>query len=392
MTRTLYLLDGYSLVFRSYFAFIRNPLRNPQGENSSAVFGFFRSLFMMLRDEAPTHFAVIMDSETPTFRHEQYEQYKGTRDETPEDLTAQIPRIEAILEALGVPTHRYNGFEADDLIATLSQRCRAQGWGCRIITADKDLLQLVNGSTLVLRPVDSSFKEMNPEQVEEDWGVRPTQILDYLSLVGDSSDNIPGVRGIGKKTAAKLLQEFETLDGIYENVESISSTSRRQKLVDGKELAYVSRELVTLRYDVPLDASLDDLALPELDYSAALPLFREQGMNSIIREFTPGEAKPSSDAAETPPDTSTRDGAAAAGGAESAGGAGSDGGAAAAGAGSAGAAAAGAPSDPHKPTASPAAVPSSPEPAAIRSLSQSSAPPSTSTTNWLRILRRWTNG
>ncbi len=285
MRPPLYLLDAYSLIYRSYFAFIRNPLRNPNGDNVSAVFGFFRSLFGFLRQYRPKYFIAVMDSETPTFRHEKYPDYKVTRDKTPEDLTAQIPVIERVLEALGVPMLRVNGYEADDIIATIGTICREEGNECRIISGDKDLLQLVGGSLKVLRPEREGFAELGREQVFETWGVYPEQILSYLALVGDSSDNVPGVAGIGQKTAAALLQQFSDLDTIYASLEHITPASQRKKLEEGRESAYVSYDLITLDYNVPLEFSWDSYRLGELNYHAAAPLFREHGMNSIVREI-----------------------------------------------------------------------------------------------------------
>lgn len=285
MDAPLYLLDGYSLVYRSYFAFLRNPLRNPQGENSSAVFGFFRTLFALFRDQQPRYFAVTMDSKTPTFRHEKYPEYKANRQETPQDLRAQIPLIEEILAALGVPMIRVNGFEADDIMATYAVRCGEQGAQARLITGDKDLLQLVNHAVSILKPGKAGLETMDRAAVFEEWGVYPEQILDLLSLTGDSSDNVPGVKGIGQKTAAKLLGEFGTLDGIYANLERAGSASMQAKLRDGRESAYLSRDLITLATDVPLPLAPEELALPALNLSAAAPLLLAQGMRGLVQEL-----------------------------------------------------------------------------------------------------------
>jgi DNA polymerase-1 len=285
MKQPLYLLDGYSLVYRSYFAFIRNPLRNPKGENVSAIFGFFRSLMRIFDERKPDYFAVIMDSQTPTFRHEKYEPYKATREKTPDDLKEQIPHIEQILDSMNIPTVRVNGFEADDVMATFAERCSDDGRTCYIISGDKDLLQMVDGPVTILRPEGGSFKQMDRDQVFADWSIYPEQILDYLSLVGDSSDNVPGVKGIGAKTAAKLLGEYGTLDGIYEHLDEISSKSQRQKLADGKDSAYMSRDLIVLRRDAPIEVDVHQLSLDELDRKAAIPFLLEHGMKSLAEEL-----------------------------------------------------------------------------------------------------------
>ena len=284
-TDDLYLLDGYSLIYRSYFAFIRNPLRNARGENTSAIFGFFRSLFLLFKQYNPAHFCIVLDSIGPTFRHTQFPDYKGTRDETPQELKAQIPVIEEICAALGVPMVRAEGYEADDCIATLVGRTTEKSRHAWIVTGDKDLLQLVSPTTTVLKPDSQGFVEMTPASVPEQWGVRPDQIIDYLALVGDTADNVPGVKGIGKKTAEKLLGEYETLDGIYEHVGDISAKGTREKLIGGKEHAYVSRDLVTLAFDAPIDEGLAQFAMPKtLHYEKAIPHFEDQGMSSLIRD------------------------------------------------------------------------------------------------------------
>ncbi len=290
MSDALYLLDGYSLVYRSYFAFIRKPLFNPKGKNASSIFGFFRSLFLLLDDRGPTHFAVVLDSRTPTFRHERYEQYKATREKTPEDLKNEIPVIEEILSRLGVPMLRLDGYEADDVMATFASRAKVDDRVCYIVSGDKDLLQLVDGPVKVLKPeTGGGFTEMDRDAVVGNWGVAPEQIRDYLALVGDSSDNIPGVKGIGAKTAAALLQEFETLDGIYRRIDEVTSKSQREKLESGKDSAYLSRSLVELETNVPIETGIDDLRLAQLNRSAAAPYFAAEGMRSLVKQMVGSE-------------------------------------------------------------------------------------------------------
>lgn len=286
MSNALYLLDGYSLIFRSYFAFIRNPLRNPQGRNSSAVFGFFRSLFTLLSNQPVSYFGVVLDSTTPTFRHQQYEQYKATREDTPEDLHEQIPVIEEILQALQLPAIRVEGYEADDVMATLALQCNEAGRECYLITGDKDMLQLVGGTIHVLRPEQNGgFTDMTRDKVYERWNVYPHQVLDLLSLIGDSVDNVPGVKGIGEKTAAKLLAEYGDLDSIYENLDQLSSKSWRQKLEAGRKDAYTSKGLITLETEVPIEGDLDQFELSELDKRAAIPYFEREGMQSLVQDI-----------------------------------------------------------------------------------------------------------
>ena len=280
--KTYFILDGYSLIYKSYFAFIRNPMTNPKGENSSAIFGFFRTLFSLFDRYNPEYFLVTLDSLTPTFRHEMYPEYKATRDKTPEDLHAQIPRIEAILKALGITALRMNGYEADDIIATYAKKCAAEGSQCRIITGDKDLLQLVDDNIKVIRYSKDDYNEMDRDGVFKEWGVWPEQILDYLALVGDSADNIPGVKGIGPKGAVALLQTYGNIESIYENIENIKGANRT-KLEASRSDCELSRRLVELCTDVPLEQCLGDFSTASLNYQAAVPLLKEEGIKSAIK-------------------------------------------------------------------------------------------------------------
>ncbi len=282
--RPLYLLDSYAFIYRSYFAFMNRPLRNASGANVSAAFGFFRFLFALFDQRNPGAFAAVFDPKGKTFRHEMYPDYKATRQKTPEELHAQVPLVEEILRALGVPVLRTEGFEADDLIAALATRSRAEGRECWIVSGDKDLLQLVGGSVKALRP-DSSFayNPYGPEEVKAEWGVEPAQILDYLSLIGDASDNVPGVPGVGDKTALKLLTEFRSLAELYDRLGEVKPESLRKKLEAGKESAFLSHKLITLDTDAPTGvAELDELDVESLDRAGANALFLREGMKSLV--------------------------------------------------------------------------------------------------------------
>lgn len=299
---SLFILDGYSVIYRSYFAFIRSPLRNSRGENTSALFGFARTILQLFQQYKPGYFAVALDSIGPTFRHEQYPPYKQTRDKTPEELTRQIPVIEELLDALGVPQVRAEGYEADDVMATYADLARKRNMDCYVVSGDKDLLQLIEGSVKVLKPEKGGLTELDRNGVLDAWGVYPEQILDYLSLVGDSSDNIPGVKGIGAKTAAALLTEFTTLDAVYDGLESISSKSQRTKLQDGKENAFLSRDLIRLVHDIDLPLDLDQLRVEQLDFAGAVPVLLREDIHSIAQELerkVAGGAKDTAAAADT---------------------------------------------------------------------------------------------
>ncbi len=285
MKQTVYVLDAYGLIYRSYFAFIAKPLTNQDGKNVSAVFGFFRNLHGILRDYAPQRFIAAFDSRTPTFRHEIYEEYKANRAKTPEDLHEQVPVIEEVLTALGIQTLRQDGFEADDIIASVAERCRAEDRPCVIISGDKDLMQLVGGPVSILKPGKTGgWEAVDSEGVRAEWGVGPELMLDMLSLTGDASDNVPGVKGIGDKTALKLLNEFGSLDGIYQNADKIPGATGA-KIAAGKDMAYFSRRLIALCPEVPLEKDLDNYACEHLDRVAASRLLMREGLPSVARLF-----------------------------------------------------------------------------------------------------------
>jgi DNA polymerase-1 len=282
--RPLYVLDSYAFIYRSYFAFMNRPLRNASGANVSAAFGFFRFLFALFDQRNPGAFAAVFDPAGKTFRHDIYPEYKATRQKTPEELHAQVPLVEEILRALGVRVLRADGFEADDLIAALATRSRAEGRECWIVSGDKDLLQLVGGSVKALRP-DSSFayNPYGPEEVREEWGVEPERILDYLSLIGDASDNVPGVPGVGDKTALKLLSEYRSLAELYDRLDEVKPESLRKKLEAGRESAFLSYKLITLDPGAPTGlADLDELDIDSLDRVKANALFIREGMKSLV--------------------------------------------------------------------------------------------------------------
>ncbi len=283
---TVYVLDSYGLIFRCYFAFINRPLTNPRGENISALFGFFRNFHYILEHYKPGHIIAAMDSKTKTFRHEFYPEYKATRNKTPEDLHAQIPWICDILSALGIPILQCDGYEADDVIATVAKKCAQNGQTCRILSGDKDLMQLVNDSTQILKPENGGgWKVTGEEGVIAEWGVKPAQLLDLLSLYGDTADNIPGVQGVGVKTAGKLLNDYQNLDGIYEHIDEIKGAMQK-KLIDGKENAYFSQKLVRLCDDVPCEEIEKAISAPlTLDFAKAASLLESYGALQPAKQY-----------------------------------------------------------------------------------------------------------
>ena len=327
----LYLIDAYGLIYRYYFAFLSRPLRNAAGQNVSALFGFTRALTALLNGgvpasvespQKPLRLAAVFDSKVPTFRHKQYAEYKATRQKAPEDLHAQVPLVEEVLRALGVPVLEAPGYEADDIIATLARQCRDEGRLCYILSADKDLLQLVGKGVSVLRPLKSSgadarspagsglpYELIGTAEVKAEWGVPPEKVLDLLSLTGDSSDNVPGVKGIGEKTAVKLMARYGSLDAIYQNLAGIEGAIGK-KLAEGRESAYFSQSLIALEYAVPLAiAGIDDLSVENLDREAGARILLREGIRQGIQALDPkaaadskasGDPQPEREEAEAP--------------------------------------------------------------------------------------------
>jgi DNA polymerase-1 len=305
----IYLIDAYGLIYRFYFAFMNRPLRNSRGENVSALFGVARTIGSLLNDGTPLadeqgtllpdrirpdHLAVAFDAPGPTFRHQRYEAYKATRQKAPEDLHTQVPLVMQFLELLQIPVLQVPGYEADDIIATIAEQCRREGRPCYTISSDKDLLQLVGDGIYQLRPGKSTLPQegialelVGPEQVKAEWSVSPAKVLDILALIGDSSDNIPGVKGIGEKTAVKLMARYGSLDEIYNNLASIEGAIGK-KLAEGRDMAYFSRSLIELCSTVPLPiSSLDDLAIHSLNTRQAAQFLLQQGMKQAALLLDP---------------------------------------------------------------------------------------------------------
>ena len=265
---TIYIIDSYGLIYRCYFAFISRPLTDSKGRNISALFGFFRNLLSMIQHYKPKTLIAALDSKSKTFRHQMYADYKATRPKTPEDLHAQIPWIEEVLQALGVPSLRVEGYEADDVIATVTANAVAQGKSVRILSGDKDLMQLVGDKVQILKPDHADvWKIVGAEGVKAEWGVEPKKLLDLLSLYGDTADNVPGVKGVGVKTACKFLDQYGSLEGIYQHADEIKGAIG-QKVRDGKDNAFFSKKLITLCDTVPGD-ELKTIAKTEFHFAAA---------------------------------------------------------------------------------------------------------------------------
>jgi DNA polymerase I len=278
--KKLYLIDGYGLIYRAYFAFGAKPLITKEGFNVSALYGFFSSFFALLENEAPEYMAIVLDTAAPTFRHELYSEYKATREKMPEELKNQIPLLYEMIEAAGILTISEEGFEADDLIGAISKKAPELGYKVYIYSSDKDLAQLVNDDVLIYDPKDQTIYDR--EGVKEKFELFPEQIKDFLTLTGDSSDNIPGVPKVGKKTAVKLLQEFGTIKGIFENIEKVSGNAVRESLQNSTDIIKLSSELVELKTDIPVEFDEEKLHIKSYDFEKLADYFYKLNMKRLL--------------------------------------------------------------------------------------------------------------
>lgn len=286
-TNGLFLIDGSSLAFRSFYALITSGMRNATGLPTWAVYGFFNSLFDLIDKRAPHSMAVCFDLAEPTFRHEEFEEYKANRQEMPDDLSVQWPLIKEGVEVFSIPVYELSGWEADDVIGTLAKKAkRERDLDTVIFTGDQDSFQLLDEHIQVLMPVrEGGVKEFGRQEVFDKLGIWPEQVIDYKGLCGDVSDNIPGVRGIGPKTASQLLGQYKTLEGIYENLDDIKSNSVRTKLIEGKEKAFSSQGLATIRLDVPLQFDFDQCQIKMPDVNRVCEFLRELEFRNLLRRL-----------------------------------------------------------------------------------------------------------
>ena len=275
--KKLFLLDAYALIFRSYYAFIKNPRITSYGLNTNAIFGFTTTLLEVLEKYDPTHIAVCFDHKSENIRKQEYPLYKANRDETPEDIKRSEPFIRQIIDAFNIPLIEKEGYEADDVIVTLATIAEKEGFTTYMMTPDKDFGQAVTEKTLMFKPARGGNPPeiMGPKEVCEKFGLdRTEQIIDYLGLMGDAVDNIPGVPGVGAKTASKLLKEFGSMDGIYENTDKLKG-KLREKIEDNKEQAYMSKHLATIIIDVPVEFNQESLLREEPNKERINQLFTE---------------------------------------------------------------------------------------------------------------------
>jgi DNA polymerase-1 len=294
MKKLLLLIDGSSLAYRAYYAFIKNPLKTSKGEPTSAIFGFARSLKKLSEELNPDYAAVCFDLPGPTFRDEKFQDYKAKRKETPEELVKQLPHINNLCESAGFSVISKKGYEADDIIATLAEEAEKENVETVIFTLDKDLMQLVSDNVKILNMHKSGVEWYDKAKVEEKFGVPPEKINDFLALTGDSSDNIPGVKGIGKKTAALLLEKFNSLENIFLNIEQVKNTSIKDKLMGKEKEAELWKELTRLEKHVPITEELTDLKYKGVNPKNLKNLLKYFEFYSLIEEWI-GEEENSQD-------------------------------------------------------------------------------------------------
>jgi len=285
--KSLYLVDGSAIFYRAYFAFIRNPLFNSKGENTSASYGFINSLMKIIREENPDYMAVVFDTKAPTFRHKMYDQYKATREKMPDELVVQIPRIHQAADALNLTCLEMEGYEADDIIGTLAVEGEKQGMNVWLVTGDKDFFQLVNDKVKIYNPQrgGKEAEKLDSKGVKEKFGVSPENVIDMLALMGDSSDNVPGVPGIGPKTAKTLIEQFGSLDAIIKSVDKIKSKSVKTKISENLDKAELSRKLVTIEKQVPIEFSLEKMKRGDVDFDKAKKLFLELEFAKLLEDL-----------------------------------------------------------------------------------------------------------
>ena len=280
------------MIYRAYYAFIRAPRMNSRGENTSAIFGFVVTFEDLLKRIKPSHIAVAFDPSGPTFRHEAFEQYKAQRQETPEDIRWAVPRIKQILRAMNVPVLEVPGYEADDVIGTLAHQAEREGFEVYMATPDKDYGQLVTEHVFMYRPRHTGgFEKLGPQEVCEKYGLsHQSQVIDLLGLMGDSSDNIPGCKGVGEKTAVQLLQQFGSIENLLANTDQLKGALQRKVREQVEDIRF-SYFLATIKTDVPIEFDAQALVCQEKDWDRLAPLYRELEFNSLLKQAPVEAAK-----------------------------------------------------------------------------------------------------
>jgi len=289
--KKLFLVDGYSLLYRAYYAIRR--LSTSQGFPTNAIYGFLSMLRKLQDKESPHYLGIVFDTRGPTVRHEAFKEYKAHRKPMPEDMAIQIPVLKKILEAMHIPFFEYEKYEADDVLGSIAQKATSKNVAAVIVSTDKDLLQLVNKSTLVYNPAKEIY--LDEELVKEQFGVSPSQVTDVLALWGDPSDNIPGVPGIGEKTSKELIRQFHSIENMLKHFHKISKKPLKEKIQANLNQLELSKQLVTIEKNLDVDFNLEDFAFSEPEYQKLIPLLQELEFSTLLSEYLKKQERPKKD-------------------------------------------------------------------------------------------------
>ena len=287
VNKTLYLIDGYAMLYRSHFALIRNPLINSKGMHTSALFGFINQILKLINNDKPDLMVAAFDTSKKTFRHEKYPDYKATREKMPDEMIGQLPYLWKILESMGIPTLEKPGFEADDIIGTLASMASKENLEVYIVSGDKDFMQLVNENIFLYTPSGrkADIKIYDRNGVIEKWGVPPEKIIDLLGLMGDSSDNVPGVPGVGEKTAVKLIKEYGSLEASLDHADEVKNKRAREGLQNARSEALLSKDLVTIDTNMDLNIDFSTLKTNDIDKESLALIFQELEFETLQKQI-----------------------------------------------------------------------------------------------------------
>ena len=282
-----FIIDGMALIYRAHFAMIKNPLITKNGQHTSAIYGFANSIFKLIKDENPDYLAIAMDCKEPTFRHKMYSEYKANREAMPDELVSQLSLIDEMLDSMNIPVIKKPGFEADDIMGTLGRVASAKGITTYLVSGDKDLMQLVSDKVKLYTPASrfSPTKIYHESDVFDKWGVKPNKMIEFLALLGDSSDNIPGVDGIGKKTASKLLSEYGSIDEIINNIDNIKNKRVKEGLVNGSDNLNLAINLVTIDNNVDVDVEISKLKKNDMNRDLLYEYFNKLEIHSLSSQL-----------------------------------------------------------------------------------------------------------
>lgn len=290
MKEKIYIIDGTAIVYRSFYAFQNRPLINSKGENTSAIFGFLRTLVSIIEKFKPEYLVITFDEREPTFRHEKYKEYKATREKIPEDLADQLEPIQQLVQAAKIPKLSLSGYEADDIIGTLVKKF-SDKYDIVIISGDKDMYQLVSDHVCLFDPMQDRF--IREEEVKKRFGLPPEKVVDALALIGDTADNIPGIPSIGPKTAEKLIKEFGSVENLVKNKDKITPPRIKENIEKYTEQGLLSKELVKIKQDVPIDISPEELRIQNIFGEELKEFCKRYELNSFLKYFAPEEESPS---------------------------------------------------------------------------------------------------